>query len=298
MMLTSLNLFAFPPVDGFWWNPDESGRGLTIEIQNGVLVAALYAYDDNNNGRWYLGSGAFDEATNTANGTWDAYDGGQCSGCPYTSPSINSSFSKGAFTLTFITDVRASMQWSGGVMNLEKFDYTFPDQKSYLYGVWTATMFYSFAAYSESFYLNGVLVSDGDEFVTGKLWGGSPDRVAVANVFEVDVNGEATFSYLIDVSSSYYRLYITRTNKNKMSGLGWLYRKGESPTGDGATLLGTKFLDNVAVGKNSPTANTKNDSYYDNIYNSTTKKGKFNSKYLEKINKMEQTLSTIKGKIK
>jgi alpha-tubulin suppressor-like RCC1 family protein len=42
------------PQSGWWWNPDESGRGFFLEWQGGVLDIAGYVYDDNGNAIWYL----------------------------------------------------------------------------------------------------------------------------------------------------------------------------------------------------------------------------------------------------
>jgi hypothetical protein len=46
------------PETGWWWNPEESGRGYFLEWQGGELFMAGYMYDDAGNPIWYL-------ATNT-----------------------------------------------------------------------------------------------------------------------------------------------------------------------------------------------------------------------------------------
>ncbi|HHL32719.1 MAG TPA: hypothetical protein ENJ41_09035, partial [Oceanospirillales bacterium] len=40
---------AFTPESGFWWNPDESGSGYAIEIQDNFLFMTLYVYDEAGN---------------------------------------------------------------------------------------------------------------------------------------------------------------------------------------------------------------------------------------------------------
>ena len=44
------------PEGGWWWNPNESGRGFFLEWQGGELFIAGYMYDDNGQPIWYLGT--------------------------------------------------------------------------------------------------------------------------------------------------------------------------------------------------------------------------------------------------
>lgn len=298
LLFISSSSFAVKPVDGFWWNPAESGRGITIEVSNGVLVATLYAYDDNNIGRWYLGAGSFDYNTGVATGTWSAYDGGQCAGCTYTSPSINNSASLGSFTITFYTDSRATMNWAGGTMNLNKFDFTFPDANSFLYGVWTGTMLYSYDAFSETFILDDNFINEGTEYVTGYLWGSNIDtRPAIASVADIDSNGDYIYGILLDTSTSFYKFYLVRANKGVMIGLGWLYLKEDSPTGDGYTLAGQKILE-LTPPESTNTNNldkSKNDEYYSKQYQSQILKGQFDKKYIPIVENLERQLKEIKS---
>jgi hypothetical protein len=45
------------PETGSWYNPEQSGSGLTVEIQNGVLLAYYFGYDDEGNPEWLMLSG-------------------------------------------------------------------------------------------------------------------------------------------------------------------------------------------------------------------------------------------------
>jgi hypothetical protein len=51
-----LSMTARPhqPEAGWWWNPEESGRGFFLEWQGGQLFMAGYMYDDAGNPIWYL----------------------------------------------------------------------------------------------------------------------------------------------------------------------------------------------------------------------------------------------------
>lgn len=45
---------AFQPATGWWWNPDESGRGFSIELQGDHMFIGAYMYDANGNPVWYV----------------------------------------------------------------------------------------------------------------------------------------------------------------------------------------------------------------------------------------------------
>jgi hypothetical protein len=62
---------ASQPEAGWWWNPNESGRGFFLEWQGGQLFMAGYMYDDQGNPIWYLGTNTTTNAQSFA-GVWSA----------------------------------------------------------------------------------------------------------------------------------------------------------------------------------------------------------------------------------
>ncbi len=48
---------AAQPKTGWWWNPDESGRGFSIELQGDHMFLAAYMYDAQGNPVWYVADG-------------------------------------------------------------------------------------------------------------------------------------------------------------------------------------------------------------------------------------------------
>ena len=75
-----LNLapIANQPENGWWWNPDESGRGFFLEWQGGVLDVAGYMYDDAGNPVWYISVDSMKGADGrTFSNHWLSYGGGQ-----------------------------------------------------------------------------------------------------------------------------------------------------------------------------------------------------------------------------
>jgi hypothetical protein len=71
-----------PPQTGWWWNPQESGRGFFIEWQNGAANVAGYMYDAAGNPTWYLSIYPTPDPLQFS-GNWWTYAGGQSMGGPY-----------------------------------------------------------------------------------------------------------------------------------------------------------------------------------------------------------------------
>jgi hypothetical protein len=70
------------PETGWWWNPQESGRGFFIEWQKGYADIAGYMYDDQGRPTWYI---AVYETPNARafSGSWWTFANGQSMGGAY-----------------------------------------------------------------------------------------------------------------------------------------------------------------------------------------------------------------------
>jgi alpha-tubulin suppressor-like RCC1 family protein len=69
---------ASQPESGWWWNPDESGRGFFMEWQGDWLDIAGFMYDDAGNPVWYLSEAPMATADGrTYTNTWWSYADGQ-----------------------------------------------------------------------------------------------------------------------------------------------------------------------------------------------------------------------------
>jgi alpha-tubulin suppressor-like RCC1 family protein len=77
---------ATQPQTGWWWNPSEGGRGFSVEVQNGSAFIASYMYDGTGNPVWYASGPAALTGTNTYQGSWTSYTGGQTLTGAYRSP--------------------------------------------------------------------------------------------------------------------------------------------------------------------------------------------------------------------
>lgn len=79
------------PETGSWYNPQQSGSGLNLEIQNGVLVGYYYGYDADGKPDWQLFHGKLMRSEKEGV-QWDFethllhFKDGNCLGCDYKAP--------------------------------------------------------------------------------------------------------------------------------------------------------------------------------------------------------------------
>jgi hypothetical protein len=99
-----------PPLqlwNGWWWNPDESGSGYSVELQGDKLFIVGFMYDDSGRPVWYFSAGPMSDAT-TYHGDVLQFGNGQTMGGPYHPPTsqtkiatLDVSFSTEANEATF-----------------------------------------------------------------------------------------------------------------------------------------------------------------------------------------------------
>jgi hypothetical protein len=76
---------AFQPKTGWWWNPDESGRGFAIEMQGDHMFIGAYMYDGAGNPVWYVAD-ALMQSANRFSGPLLQFANGQAMGAAYRAP--------------------------------------------------------------------------------------------------------------------------------------------------------------------------------------------------------------------
>ncbi len=104
---------------GWWYNPDENGSGVSIEIRNGVPFMAWYLFDEAGRPVWYTADGFY--SGNTFYGTLYTWSGWPLGG-DYLTPARQP---VGTMTISFQSPVDALMRWStdqaGGTIRLKNF---------------------------------------------------------------------------------------------------------------------------------------------------------------------------------
>jgi hypothetical protein len=133
--LFASSAMAVVPADGIWWNPNESGRGYTIENQNGLLVVTAYTYDQDRTSTFFQAAGPFNELGTVFNGELAKSTGGQCFGCTYQSPTRTDA---GPITINFSSAESGVITYPGGSSAIVHYAFGFGgNQQNYLYGEWS-----------------------------------------------------------------------------------------------------------------------------------------------------------------
>jgi subtilisin family serine protease len=106
---------------GWWWNPAESGRGFSIEVQGNNLFMAGYLYADGGRATWLTSAGAMSSPT-VFNGALQSFGNGQTLTGAYQPASLTNS-NVGAVSLQFNDASHATLTWPGGTMPIERYIY-------------------------------------------------------------------------------------------------------------------------------------------------------------------------------
>lgn len=107
------------PESGWWWNPSESGRGFSIDIQGNSLFMAGYLYDSDGRSTWLSSGGALQSST-TYQGSLQGYRNGQTLSGTYQAATPTSP-SPGNISLQFSDDTHGTLTWPGGSIPIERF---------------------------------------------------------------------------------------------------------------------------------------------------------------------------------
>ena len=106
----SAGTLAATPKSGWWYNPDENGTGISIEIQGDTLFMAWYVFDGTNgNAVWYTSDGTVDGSGNFSGALyrWEGWPLGEA----YYSPVRTA---VGTVQIVFYSDDAASLAWTLG----------------------------------------------------------------------------------------------------------------------------------------------------------------------------------------
>ena len=122
---------AYTPASGFWWNPNESGTGIALEIEDKNLFMAAYVFDAQGRSTWFTSSGNLTSSVsggatyyNVFNGSLSGFANGQVIGGPYFFPQILNN-AGGPVQIVFNPndETKATLTWGGRTLPIEKLDY-------------------------------------------------------------------------------------------------------------------------------------------------------------------------------
>ena len=105
------------PQTGWYWNPNESGRGFFVESHDGVTFIGAYLYDTDGHAMWLVTAGPNADSYNF---TGDLYNksGGQTLFGAYVPPGPANIV--GTLSVHFSDDTHASLTWPGGTVAIER----------------------------------------------------------------------------------------------------------------------------------------------------------------------------------
>jgi len=110
------------PESGWWWNSNQSGRGYSIEIDNGRLFFAAYGYASDGSSIWYTSNGAMTSDT-AYSGTLEAFSNGQTLTGSYQAPTSLGSI--GTMSLSFSSSQVANLTLPGSSpISITRYDIT------------------------------------------------------------------------------------------------------------------------------------------------------------------------------
>jgi hypothetical protein len=227
---------AITPESGWWWNPNASGTGYNIEIQDNMLAVATYVFDASGAPTYYISAGAMSNDS-TYSGTLNLYTGGQCVGCAYKAPS---GAAAGTITIKFSSAQQGTLTMNGGApISIQRFGFGVNAAAPYaVMGEWAITeggksypvyygdrIQFSTTMTSTSADTLGMLVAVGSR-------SGSTGALAIA------YEDKGKWYLLIGTSASYFQYYVfTFTGLNSIEGTTWVFPRTSSPSGAGSPFI-------------------------------------------------------------
>jgi hypothetical protein len=170
---------AMTPESGWWWNPDEPGYGVSIEIQDDFVFLAIYTYDSIGSPRqskWYVAQGfltgddlfrAQFTTDPSASNVFYTSRNGTCLGCPFTPFQFDTTDNPGSIEVRFESETTARMTVGGRVIPIERHDFWLSrtpgvDPKTELWlGEWQVVLdFINIEDYEDYPFLGEVLIFD------------------------------------------------------------------------------------------------------------------------------------------
>jgi len=228
---------SFTPESGLWWNPNESGSGYAIEIQDNLIFIALYVYDDLGNPIWYTAT-SFIDGNSLFDSALDFHYNGTCIDCSYSAP-VTINGERGPITINFLTETSATIQFEGAIKHIERFNFFLGDEITKMRGEWQVVVDPT-NYFPDDFFFGDVLIFDDEEvfedlnLVTGCRSESTTFSYCTpfANLSDVAAYYDPEDGHLyavVDHTNTHNMLYVIKTGLDQFDGDAYVYLKGTDP---------------------------------------------------------------------
>lgn len=248
----SHSALSIKPTSGIWFDPNESGRGTTIEIRNGVMLNTFFGYDVNGKATWWQGVARDPDNTGTYTGTYALAEGGQCASCSYTAPTAATSGNIGDFSITFLSDERITMVWEGGTNEYVKQNWAFAEPLDFAYGAFYMKAYGDFGSTIATMDYFAIEEGEtgGQRFIKGYPHGSfmTDDDLYVITQEGEDDDGNPVIA-IYDQQLFADVLWLVNVSSDRITGRVWIYESGGEPFGDGYYGVGSRMFDLIEMRK-------------------------------------------------
>jgi hypothetical protein len=234
MLIFASQVHAISPDSGWWWNPNASGSGYNIEVQDNVLSISAYTFNISGAPIYYISAGIMTSDTSYS-GSLNSISGGQCINCPYKAPISGNA---GTISINFATPSKASLIINGGApIAIERLAYGISTASPYaMFGEWASVEGSSIfpVYYGERIQFSSVYTSTSDGSVNAMgQRSGSNSNIALTRL-----ESDGTWSLILDSSTNYYKYFnFTFSGLNTIEGRVWTYLKSSTLSGSGTPFV-------------------------------------------------------------
>ncbi len=109
------------PQTGWWWNPQQGGRGFSIEAAGNNLFMAAYLYDISGRSTWHVAAGPTSLDGSVFNGQLLSFGNGVTLNGPYRANARLAD--AGPVTLTFDDAQHGTLVWPGGTVAIQRYGF-------------------------------------------------------------------------------------------------------------------------------------------------------------------------------
>lgn len=302
---------AFVPEDGLYWNPDQPGRGYSIEIQDRYLFIVTYVYSEQTNTAdrdpfWYFAGAPVNDRFDFSS-QLKLNVGGQCLDCNYV-PSETITTSR-RVAIQFQDATHAILNIDGEVIPIERFWFS-PSISGLiesLLGQWKLVVDYSEALDDAFPFEADIIVFDDTQMIDGNLEavGIEPTTgLAAAGAYNDD---QEVYIWVVERTDDLFQAYYffrEDFGTNRFAGYAERFYAGDDLTGQGFPVDGFRtadrtFVEDNAIFKKGTSSPTNQVSQPARLANSQAGSTKINQpERLSTLNKMARRLVATIGKSK